>query len=48
MFPVNNGYSIQKIFYKTYHAFNHVNLFGSSYVMQEENMIESLLAEVSG
>lgn len=45
-YPLDDGYSIRKNFYNVYHILNHTNLFGSSYAMQAENMIESLLAEV--
>lgn len=46
-YPLDEGYSMRRNFYNIYHILNHTNLFGSSYAMQAENMIESLLAEVS-
>lgn len=44
--PLDSGYRIRKHFYNLYHILNHANLFGSSYAMQAENMIESLLADI--
>ena len=46
VFPVDEGYAIRKSFYNVYHILNHANLFGASYAMQAQNMIENLLAEV--
>lgn len=46
-FPLDEGYSVRKNFYNLYHILNHANLFGSSYAIQAENMMESLLAEIS-
>jgi len=45
-YPINAGFALRRNFYNLYHILNHANLFGSSYAMQAENMIESLLAEV--
>ena len=47
IFPLDDGYSVRKNFYNVYHVLNHANLFGGSYAVQAENMIENLLAEVS-
>ncbi len=46
VFPVDEGYTIRKSFYNVYHILNHANLFGASYAMQAQNMIENLLAEL--
>lgn len=46
-YAVDEGYAVRKTFYNLYHILNHANLFGSSYAMQAENMMETLLAEVS-
>jgi len=46
IFPIDEGYAIRKKFYNVYHILNHANLFGASYAMQAQNMIEELLAEV--
>ncbi len=46
VFPVDEGYSMRRKFYNVYHILNHANLFGGSYAMQAQNMIEDLLAEV--
>lgn len=46
-FPIDDGYAIRKNLYNVYHILNHANLFGTSYAMQAQNMIENLLAEVS-
>ncbi len=45
-YPIDSGYSLRRNFYNLYHILNHANMFGSSYAMQAEHMIESLLAEV--
>jgi protein-ribulosamine 3-kinase len=44
--PVNQGYTIRKKLYNLYHILNHLNLFGSGYLWQAENMTESLLSEI--
>jgi fructosamine-3-kinase len=46
VYPMDQGYSLRRTFYNLYHILNHANLFGSSYAMQAENMLETLLAEV--
>ncbi len=46
VFPLDDGYVLRKKFYNVYHILNHANLFGASYAMQAQNMIEDLLAEV--
>ena len=45
-FEVDKGYSVRKNFYNLYHILNHANMFGGSYAMQAQNMMEVLLAEV--
>ncbi len=45
-FPLDAGYKVRKTLYNLYHILNHLNLFGSAYASQAENMIEQLLAEV--
>ena len=44
--PLDQGYSVRKILYNLYHILNHLNLCGSAYLSQSQNMIEKLLAEV--
>jgi len=44
--PLDDGYAMRRNFYNLYHILNHANMFGSSYALQAEHMIESLLAEV--
>ncbi len=46
-FPLDSNYSTRKTLYNLYHILNHLNLFGSSYQQQAQNMIDSLLAEIS-
>jgi len=46
VYPVDSGFKVRKTFYNLYHILNHANLFGSSYALQAENMLESLLAEL--
>ncbi len=45
-YALEPGYKIRKQFYNLYHILNHANMFGASYAMQAENMMESLLAEL--
>ena len=47
-YPIDDGYRLRRNFYNLYHVLNHANLFGSSYAMQAESMLESLLASVRG
>lgn len=47
-YPIDDGYSLRKRFYNLYHILNHANLFGSSYAMQAESIIETLLVDVKG
>ncbi|MGR9116187.1 MAG: fructosamine kinase family protein [Gammaproteobacteria bacterium] len=44
--PLDPGYSVRKVFYNLYHILNHLNLFGSGYLGQAENMIDQLLSEL--
>ena len=46
-YPLHPDYAVRKTLYKLYHILNHLNLFGSSYQRQAQNMIDSLLAEIS-
>ncbi len=45
-YPIHEGYRLRRNFYNLYHILNHANMFGSSYAMQAEHMLESLLAAV--
>ncbi|OAI21280.1 hypothetical protein A1359_19550 [Methylomonas lenta] len=45
-YPLDSGYKTRKTLYNLYHILNHVNLFGSGYQHQAENMIDQLLSEV--
>jgi len=44
--PLDQGYAVRKVLYNLYHILNHLNLFGSGYLGQAENMILRLLSEV--
>ena len=46
-YPVDQGYAIRKMLYNLYHILNHLNLFGSGYLRQAENMVGSLLSEIN-
>jgi fructosamine-3-kinase len=46
-YPLDPGYSTRKTLYNLYHILNHLNLFGTSYLHQAQNMTDSLLAEFS-
>lgn len=43
--PVDPGYRVRKTLYNLYHVLNHLNLFGSGYAGQAQDMIDRLLAE---
>jgi fructosamine-3-kinase len=45
-YPLDSGYNLRKVVYNLYHILNHLNLFGSSYLHQAEQMINRLLAEI--
>jgi protein-ribulosamine 3-kinase len=45
-YPLDLGYSTRKTLYNLYHILNHLNLFGSGYLSQAENMMSKLLSEV--
>ncbi len=45
-YPLDSGYNFRKIVYNLYHILNHLNLFGSSYRHQAEQMMGILLAEI--
>ncbi|HEY6044095.1 MAG TPA: fructosamine kinase family protein, partial [Nitrosospira sp.] len=44
-YPLDPGYDVRKNLYNLYHIINHLNLFGSGYRSQAEQMIGGLLAE---
>jgi protein-ribulosamine 3-kinase len=44
--PLDPGYTTRKTLYNLYHILNHLNLFGSGYLRQAENMISSLLSNI--
>ena len=46
-YALDDDHTLRKDFYNLYHILNHANLFGSSYAMQAERMIDSLLAVVA-
>jgi fructosamine-3-kinase len=45
-YPLDSGYNVRKVVYNLYHILNHLNLFGSSYRLQTEQMMNGLLAEI--
>ncbi len=44
--PLNDDYHTRKIVYNLYHILNHLNLFGSGYLPQAEQMIDQLLSTI--
>lgn len=44
--PLPDGYRLRKNLYNLYHVLNHLNLFGSGYLLRCENMIDGLLSEI--
>jgi len=45
-YPLDSGYNLRKVLYNLYHILNHLNLFGSDYQHQAEQMMNKLLAEI--
>lgn len=45
IWPLPEGYQQRKVLYNLYHILNHLNLFGGSYLVQAEAMMEQLLVE---
>ncbi len=45
-YPLESGYNVRKVLYNLYHILNHLNLFGSGYRHQAEQMMNYLLAEI--
>lgn len=45
-YPLDPGYTTRKTLYNLYHILNHLNLFGSGYLRQAEQMIGQLLSEI--
>lgn len=43
---LDSGYSTRKKLYNLYHILNHLNLFGSGYLHQSEEMMQQLIAEI--
>lgn len=46
VYPLDSAYRVRKTLYNLYHILNHLNLFGTSYQQQAQNMIDSLLSEI--
>ncbi len=44
--PIDQGYTTRKKLYNLYHILNHLNLFGSGYLRQAENMMAHLISEL--
>mgnify|MGYP001083169347 CR=1 FL=1 len=44
VWPLDHGYRTRKTLYNLYHILNHLNLFGSGYLAQAEDMIDRLLS----
>lgn len=44
--PPDDGYELRRVLYNLYHVLNHLNLFGSGYRAQAEDMIDALLGEI--
>jgi len=46
IYALDSGYQTRKTLYNLYHILNHLNLFGSGYLGQTENMLTKLLADL--
>lgn len=44
VFPLDSDYRVRKTLYNLYHILNHLNLFGSGYLHQAQNMMDSLIS----
>ncbi len=44
--PRDPGYRVRRDLYNLYHALNHLNLFGTGYLAQAQQLVERLLAQV--
>jgi fructosamine-3-kinase len=44
--PLAPGYPTRKVLYNLYHVLNHLNLFGTGYLEQAQDMMRRLLAQV--
>jgi fructosamine-3-kinase len=45
-YPLDTGYKTRKTLYNLYHILNHLNLFGTGYLQQVQQMINQLLSEL--
>ena len=45
-YPLDAGYTVRKRLYNLYHILNHLNLFGSGYQRQAQQLMAGLLAEL--
>ena len=45
--PLPAGYPLRRDLYKLYHLLNHLNLFGSAYLSQCENVIDGLVSQIA-
>ena len=45
-YPLDTGYKTRKNLYNLYHILNHLNLFGTGYLQQAQQMINQLLSEL--
>ena len=43
--PLDDNYPLRRLLYNLYHVLNHANLFGGSYIVQAEGMMQKLLSE---
>ncbi len=46
VWALDSGYVTRKKLYNLYHILNHLNLFGSGYLHQSEDMMQQLIAEI--
>jgi len=46
VWPLDDGYRVRRNIYNLYHVFNHLNLFGTSYLAQAQVLVEQLLTHV--
>ena len=46
IWPVSSGFNIRQDLYNLYHVINHLNIFGISYLLQSENLLDKLILKL--
>ena len=46
VWPISPGFNIRQDLYNFYHVLNHLNIFGISYLLQSENLLDKLILKL--